>query len=259
MLNKKEQSELAEKFRCTFEDNSLYRLSPSSCMDESTLRVELLWIQQTMEAANLRAAASMLAKRYSFVAVAALYSFIVFQKKINASTENVLLHTEDAETMWLPKVFISEIEAIEVTEGNRKILLDELLDELFAHQIEPIWSALRKVTKISKLTLWENVAVYIHWLYDLLLANEEIDNVEVQKVLRYVLEEAEGHQFGSYHHNPLARYSSLPQYVEKVEKQKQEVRVRQTCCLSYQTGAKETYCRTCPVICKPKKGVIVRE
>lgn len=219
-------------------------------MDESTLRVELLWIQQTMEAANLRAAASMLAKRYSFVAVAALYSFIVFQKKINASTENVLLHTEDAETMWLPKVFISEIETIEVTEGNRKILLDELLDELFAHQIEPIWSALRKVTKISKLTLWENVAVYIHWLYDLLLENEEIDNVEVQKVLQYVLEEAEGHQFGSYHHNP------LPQYVEK---QKQEVRVRQTCCLSYQTGAKETYCRTCPVICKPKKGVIVHE
>ncbi|MED3943958.1 IucA/IucC family C-terminal-domain containing protein [Priestia megaterium] len=256
MLNKKEQSELAEKFRCTFKDNSLYRLSPSSCMDESTLRVELLWIQQTMEAANLRAAASMLAKRYSFVAVAALYSFIVFQKKINASTENVLLHTEDAETMWLPKVFISEIETIEVTEGNRKILLDELLDELFAHQIEPIWSALRKVTKISKLTLWENVAVYIHWLYDLLLANEEIDNVEVQKVLQYVLEEAEGHQFGSYHHNPLARYSPLPQYVEK---QKQEVRVRQTCCLSYQTGAKETYCRTCPVICKPKKGVIVHE
>ncbi|SDD88787.1 FhuF 2Fe-2S C-terminal domain-containing protein [Priestia aryabhattai B8W22] len=204
----------------------------------------------------MRAAASMLAKRYSFVAVAALYSFIVFQKKINASTENVLLHTEDAETMWLPKVFISEIETIEVTEGNRKILLDELLDELFAHQIEPIWSALRKVTKISKLTLWENVAVYIHWLYDLLLANEEIDNVEVQKVLQYVLEEAEGHQFGSYHHNPLARYSPLPQYVEK---QKQEVRVRQTCCLSYQTGAKETYCRTCPVICKPKKGVIVRE
>ncbi|MBY0090434.1 IucA/IucC family C-terminal-domain containing protein [Priestia megaterium] len=259
MLNKKEQSELAEKFRCTFEDNSLYRLSPSSCMDESTLRVELLWIQQTMEVANLRAAASMLAKRYSFVAVAALYSFIVFQKKINASTKNVSLHTEDAETMWLPKVFISEIETIEVTEDNRKILLDELLDELFAHQIEPIWSALRKVTKISKLTLWENVAVYIHWLYDLLLANEEIDNVEVQKVLRYVLEEAEGHQFGSYHHNPLARYSSLPQYVEKVEKQKQEVRVRQTCCLSYQTGAKETYCRTCPVICKPKKGVIVHE
>ncbi|WP_446688135.1 IucA/IucC family C-terminal-domain containing protein [Priestia megaterium] len=256
MLNKKEQSELAEKFRCTFKDNSLYRLSPSSCMDESTLRVELLWIQQTMEAANLRAAASMLAKRYSFVAVAALYSFIVFQKKINASTENVLLHTEDAETMWLPKVFISEIETIEVTEGNRKILLDELLDELFAHQIEPIWSALRKVTKISKLTLWENVAVYIHWLYGLLLANEEIDNVEVQKVLQYVLEEAEGHQFGSYHHNPLARYSPLPQYVEK---QKQEVRVRQTCCLSYQTGAKETYCRTCPVICKPKKGVIVHE
>ncbi|OLO36207.1 iron reductase [Priestia megaterium] len=259
MLNKKEQSELAEKFRCTFEDNSLYRLSPSSCMDESTLRVELLWIQQTMEVANLRAAASMLAKRYSFVAVAALYSFIVFQKKINASTKNVSLHTEDAETMWLPKVFISEIETIEVTEDNRKILLDELLDELFAHQIEPIWSALRKVTKISKLTLWENVAVYIHWLYDLLLANEEIDNVEVQKVLRYVLEEAEGHQFGSYHHNPLARYSSLPQYVEKVEEQKQEVRVRQTCCLSYQTGAKETYCRTCPVICKPKKGVIVHE
>jgi len=256
MLNKKEQSELAEKFRCTFKDNSLYRLSPSSCMDESTLRVELLWIQQTMEAANLRAAASMLAKRYSFVAVAALYSFIVFQKKINASTKNVSLHTEDAETMWLPKVFISEIETIEVTEDNRKILLDELLDELFAHQIEPIWSALRKVTKISKLTLWENVAVYIHWLYDLLLANEEIDNVEVQKVLQYVLEEAEGHQFGSYHHNPLARYSPLPQYVEK---QKQEVRVRQTCCLSYQTGAKETYCRTCPVICKPKKGVIVRE
>ncbi|MFE3891284.1 IucA/IucC family C-terminal-domain containing protein [Priestia sp. YIM B13446] len=256
MLNKKEQSELAEKFRCTFKDNSLYRLSTSSCMDESTLRMQLLWIQQTMEADNLRAAASMLAKRYSFVVVAALYSFIVFQKKINASTKNVSLHTEDAETMWLPKVFISETETKEVTEDNQKVLLDELLDELFAHHIEPIWSSLHKVTKISKLTLWENVAVYIHWLYDLLLANEEIENVQVQKNLRYVLEEAEGHHFGPYHHNPLSRYSSPPPYVKK---QKQEIRVRQTCCLSYQTGAKETYCQTCPVICKPKKGVIVHE
>ncbi|MFZ7823374.1 IucA/IucC family C-terminal-domain containing protein [Priestia sp. 40] len=256
MLNKKEQSELAEKFRCTFKDNSLYRLSPASCMDESKVKVQLLWIQETMEAASLRAAASMLAKRYSFVVVAALYSFIVFQKKINASTKNVSLHTEEVETVWLPKVFISEIETTEVTEDNREILLDELLDELFAHQIEPIWSVLRKVTKISKLTLWENVAVYIHWLDDLLLANEEIDNVQVQKNLRYVLEEAEGRHFGSYHHNPLARYSSSPQYIEK---QKQEIRGRQTCCLSYQTGAKETYCRTCPVICKPKKGVIAHE
>lgn len=225
-------------------------------MDESKVKVQLLWIQETMEAASLRAAASMLAKRYSFVVVAALYSFIVFQKKINASTKNVSLHTEQVETMWLPKVFISEIETTEVTEDNREILLDELLDELFAHQIEPMWSVLRKVTKISKLTLWENVAVYIHWLYDLLLANEEIDNVKVQKNLRYVLEEAEGRHFGSCHNNPLARYSSPPQYIEK---QKQEIRVRKTCCLSYQTGAKETYCRTCPVICKPKKGVTAHE
>ncbi|MED4010297.1 IucA/IucC family C-terminal-domain containing protein [Priestia aryabhattai] len=256
MLSRNEQSELAEKFRCTFKDNSLYRFSPASCMDESKVKVQLLWIQETMEAASLRAAASMLAKRYSFVVVAALYSFIVFQKKINASTKNVSLHTEQVETMWLPKVFISEIETTEVTEDNREILLDELLDELFAHQIEPMWSVLRKVTKISKLTLWENVAVYIHWLYDLLLANEEIDNVKVQKNLRYVLEEAEGRHFGSCHNNPLARYSSPPQYIEK---QKQEIRVRKTCCLSYQTGAKETYCRTCPVICKPKKGVTAHE
>ena len=49
-------------------------------MDESKVKVQLLWIQETMEAASLRAAASMLAKRYSFVVVAALYSFIVFQK-----------------------------------------------------------------------------------------------------------------------------------------------------------------------------------
>ncbi len=75
-----------------------------------------------------------------------------------------LLHTEDAETMWLPKVFISEIKTKEVTEDNRKILLDELLMNCLLINIEPIWSSLRKVTKISKLTLWENVAVYIHWL-----------------------------------------------------------------------------------------------
>lgn len=81
MLSRNEQSELAEKFRCTFKDNSLYRFSPASCMDESKVKVQLLWIQETMEAASLRAAASMLAKRYSFVVVAALYSFIVFQKR----------------------------------------------------------------------------------------------------------------------------------------------------------------------------------
>ncbi|TYR80050.1 iron reductase [Priestia megaterium] len=250
MLTIKEQTLLTEKFRVTFKQNAAHQIDASDCIDAQKMVHHLTFIQQQIEAPNLQVAASIFSKRYSFVVLSALYMFSVQDKKLNLSLQNVSLYTTNLDdSLWLPSIHYNNYEFDHVTGSNREKLREKLITELFAYHLEPIWLAIRHITKISKLTLWENIVVYIFWMYEMLLQDTSIErnHPAIKADLHYLLHEAKGSQFGSYHHNPLQRYHTPKQHVKHVQ---EPVRLRQTCCLSYQTAAKHQYCKTCPVLCK---------
>jgi siderophore-iron reductase FhuF len=220
----------------------------ASLLDESFLKDFLEKLALTIGAPSTKVAASIFIKRYAFLAVTALYSMSVWNKKLNVSIDNVSMESPNQGIPWLPSFSLKEMTAQDWNGEDRALWRDSVLKDLFANNIYPIIMALEKAFGISKLILWENIAVYLFWLYEKELKDNE--NSNVAEDFRYLLQEAEGSLFGQYNLNPLQRYYAEKTYVEEMD---EEIRLRKTCCYSYQLPAGKR-CKVCPCTHVTKDG-----
>ncbi|EDL62656.1 siderophore-iron reductase FhuF [Bacillus sp. SG-1] len=203
-----------------------------------------------------KALSSMLIKRYAFIAVISLFSFSVFNKKLNVAPENVFLVDGEKNGLWLPGFYLEDQAAQAVSEDREKAR-EEVAREVFRNHLFPLIEAVKKVSKLSNLITWENVAVYMFWVYEGLIEQEDLQHARerMREDFEWLLDDANAGLFGSYHRNPLARYYTPKQYVAE---QASELRIRKTCCFSYKLNDGEgSRCKTCPQTCnvKPQKGV----
>ncbi|QPA32844.1 siderophore-iron reductase FhuF [Thermaerobacillus caldiproteolyticus] len=238
MLLSPDEIKALEKFRLsTTRTASLLSIRVDRLFHERTLLSYLEAVQQKIRAANKTVAASIFMKRYSFIAVMSLYAMSVWNKRLSLSFDRIWIETDDEEKAWLPTFRFEKLE-YEVTDGNRNAWRQETIRLLFAEHIFPVIEQLQKMTKISPLTLWENTAIYIFWLYETLLKDEALEdiNARLRDDFQFVVQQADGTLFGSYPKNPLGRFW----------KETNGIRQRTTCCLHYQTAAR-SHCRTCPV------------
>ncbi|MGF2617689.1 siderophore-iron reductase FhuF [Rossellomorea vietnamensis] len=199
---------------------------------------------------------SLLLKRYAFLAVISLYTFSVFNKKLNVSPENVFLVDGEKNGLWMPGFYLQEQAAEPFT--DRESAREELTREVFRDHLYPLIETVKKVGRISNLITWENVAIYLFWVYEVLIEQNELDHVRerLEEDFHWLLSESNAALFGSYHQNPLARYHSKKQYVAE---QDSVMRVRKTCCFSYKLrGGESLRCSTCPQTCNVKKPKGVR-
>ncbi|MEH7253004.1 IucA/IucC family C-terminal-domain containing protein [Neobacillus niacini] len=188
-----------------------------------------------IEAPTERTAASIFIKRYAFIAVISLFAMTTSNKKMNLSLDNIEMEVAERGKDWLPMISLKNPSVEDWNGEDRNQWRKNVYRELFAYNLYPLIEHFEKTFKVSKLVLWENIAVYLLWLYETELKDNESPNV--QDDFRFLIEEAEGKLFGRYHHNPIQKYFSE----KKVE---DEVRIRKTCCFTYQLGSKR--CKTCP-------------
>ncbi|WHX78873.1 IucA/IucC family C-terminal-domain containing protein [Priestia flexa] len=235
MLNKKEQQALAEKFRATFIQTSAYEMKIADLADERKMESALSFVQDKIEAPNLRVVASIFAKRLGFVAAGCLYAFSVCQKRVDVQRLSLQAECED-DGLWLPQVYYPEQAITQVDVANRNEERKEIVTELLSEGFESIWNPLNQYTGISKRVLWENIAVYLLWLYDQLKKDNNVNQLQLEDDFTYLFYEAAGNQFGQYEVNPLRCYT--------------RAKSRQTCCLSYQLAGKKKYCKSCPILCR---------
>lgn len=186
-------------------------------------------LADSIGAPSEKVAASIFIKRYAFLAVFSLFSMSALNKKINMSLENIEMESAERGKAWLPLFSLKDF-SVEKWQGEeRHEWRKDVVKDLFAKNIYPIIDQLEKVFKISKLILWENIAVYIFWLYETEL-NENED-------FHFLMFEAEGELFGPLKRNPFQKYFS--------EKNVEGIRIRKTCCYSYQLPPGKR-CKTCP-------------
>ncbi|MGG3563676.1 siderophore-iron reductase FhuF [Neobacillus rhizosphaerae] len=235
-----------EKYRLSVKSADSFPIA--SLLDESFLNDFLAKLTLTIDAPSTKVAASIFIKRYAFLAVTALYSMSVWNKKLNVSIENVSMESPNQGKAWLPSFSLKEMTAQDWNGKDRSLWRDTVLRDLFANHIYPIILSLEKAVGISKLILWENMAVYLFWLYEKEL--KENENSNVADDFRYLLLEAEGSLFGQYNLNPLQRYYAEKTYVEERD---EEIRIRKTCCFSYQLPAGKR-CKICPCTHVSKDG-----
>ncbi|GGA38434.1 IucA/IucC family C-terminal-domain containing protein [Psychrobacillus lasiicapitis] len=230
------------KLRLTTERiHSSLSVEISEILEEQSISNYLDILSTHIGASNTKVAASLFVKRYSFLTVIYLYAMTAWNEKLNVSYKNISLETDDHDKLWLPNFHFHNLES-ETLHVDRNEWRSYCIEALFKEHISPILNLLSQTTKVSKLILWENIAVYIYWLYGTVLTEEEpIEIVNRSKEdFQFIMNKAPGHLFGDYDINPLNRYCHEGQGIE--------VR-RSTCCYSHLTNSKK-YCKTCPHQCK---------
>ena len=250
-LSASEIKELS-KFRFASElPDEITPIAFTSLLDESSMNSLLKKLEAEMSAHDLKTPASVWMKRHAFLAVIYLYAMSVFNKQLNAAPDSLLLVEMKKDGLWLPDFYFKSKSALLCPDESRDEWRREAVRHLFEDNIFPMMETLGKAAKISKLILWENVAVYIYWLYEKVVAEhvDEAIKARAAEDFDYVIRLAPGSLFGNYHQNPLARYYTEPVYHEDTSSY---VRVRKTCCFTYKLNAKG-FCKTCPKICGPKK------
>ncbi|WP_207975518.1 IucA/IucC family C-terminal-domain containing protein [Metabacillus bambusae] len=185
---------------------------------------------------------SMLVKRYAFIAALVLYAMSAFDKGIDSSIQNVSLQTDESDPLWLPSFYFDNLEV--TTPGIDRIQWrTTVVQTLFLENIAKVITSISKQAKVAKAILWENIAVYIFWMYETLLQNDSFSQeqlVKIQEDFYYVIHDAPPQLFGTKARNPLSQYDRPKQ---------NDVRLRKTCCLFYLTSKNDDRCTTCPIEC----------
>ncbi|WP_051633814.1 siderophore-iron reductase FhuF [Bacillus sp. UNC41MFS5] len=222
------------RFHLSLEDS----FNVADLLDETYLKDFLKNLSAAIGAPSEKIAASIFIKRYAFLAVMSLYTMTALNKKLNVSLDNIKMESAVQGKDWLPGISLKDATLQEWDGNNRSKWRESVLKDLFANNIYPLISQMEKTVGISKLILWENIAVYLFWLYETELKDQNL----VAEDFRYLILEAEGKLFGRYNKNPLQKYFAEKTYLEEWST---EVRVRKTCCFTYQLPAGKR-CKTCP-------------
>ncbi len=218
-------------------------------LDDQFLMKFMKNLADVIKAPSEKAAASIFIKRYSFVAVMSLYAMSVWNKKIDISLDKLKMELPEKDKEWLPLFSLKEVYIEDWKGTNRTGWRRRVFHDLFAENICLLIEKFEKTFHISSLVLWENIAVYLFWLYETEL--KDIVNNQISEDFRYLILEAEGQLFGRYNENPLQKYFSEKTYASD---RGEEVRVRKTCCFNYQLQGSLMRCKTCPCTYKVKGG-----
>ncbi|WP_053360489.1 IucA/IucC family C-terminal-domain containing protein [Bacillus sp. FJAT-27251] len=243
-MTPQEREELS-RFRYTPELKDRDKTNIGALLEEEALLSFLEGVKQEIQAPDLRVAASVFTKYFAFIPVIYLYSLSAWDKKLAVSLDQLWLQSNERDGKWLPEYFFQDVRVEKRADEDRNAWRDEALKHLFSEIVFPIVDQLSTKMHLSRYILWENISVYISWLYRNILNPAEAPRAAED--FEYLVQKAPGRLFGPYDRNPLQLYHAEPEYLEEAS---EHVYVRKTCCLTYKLGEKRTYCRTCPLYCR---------
>ncbi|KOO37111.1 hypothetical protein AMD01_21725 [Priestia koreensis] len=229
----KDQLQSLSKFRLVSEcTDALIKVSGTSLVKTEKLKVVLMSLQEYLALPSLKVAASIFVKRYSFFILMHFYALSVWRKRLRLSAEDIELEVgNERERLWIPSFYASAVLYEMVPQANHLSSLEAIIET----HIAPIFHQLQSLTNIPQKVMWENLYVYVKWMYEQLLKDDTLASIHksIQADYDYLMDEAQGASFGTVH-NPFKQFHSLQGK-------------RQTCCYSY-CMEKKKYCSNCPIL-----------
>lgn len=220
-------------------------------LNERTLMHYLNEISDDLGTDSVFVAASQFMKRMGYIlTVPFLYSLTILDKKLTDHLSDSLIVSKVENQKWMPNLYISEDSRLGtsiVSLNTRK----EVINELF-EQITLLIDKVAKVSLVPKSILWENVAIYVYWLYETKLKEAEflIYQHQIEQDFSYILHEMSAEIF-QQHHNPIEYFHSQRQ---QNDEESSQPRMRKTCCFYYKTSQSNgKFCGGCPKKCHMDK------
>ncbi|QFT90504.1 Ferric iron reductase FhuF-like transporter [Bacillus sp. THAF10] len=219
-------------------------ISLSTLIHEGTV-VYLNKVKLSLGTNDLDVAASLLMKRLGFLAVNCLVTMTVFNKTMKLNAKDIWIDSYVENDIWLPKLRYTNLLVEEAPSHNREGWRQRHFEALFGGIFTPLINRMAQEAKVSRQTLWENVMLYVYWMYESVLPNLELD-APYQEEDFTSLCQANPSIFGM-RRNPAATFYKPKTFVEKHQT---HIRVRTTCCYYYKTTEEGTKCSTCPLNCE---------
>ena len=171
----------------------------SSLIDPQQIKVILEAIGDKIGAPNLRIAGSMLVKRMAFYAVIHLHAMTVLCKKLHVDYRNIQLVENGSSELWLPDFYLGSLD-IEIEHGDRSSWRDGIIRETFQAILNPLIQLIAKEIKLSERVMWENIALYLFWLYEELIRSSEDEELKekAKEDFQFLIHDAPGELFGDY-------------------------------------------------------------
>ncbi len=219
-------------------------LDPACCKDI------LQSLTPVIGSPSLRITASLLSKRLAFLTTAvSAYAMSAYDRGLNLSVDNVYLEYGHREGVWQSRLPLRDLSVTTPALAQRETWRQQLMQQLFAQLLAPLWHSFAAASKVPLPVLWENTAVRVYSLYERRLA--KIDCPQRQAVIRadfhYLLHHAPTQVFG-IKENPLARNLWPKQLLTP---DAPPVRFRKTCCYYHKASTPQEFCTVCPLL-RPK-------
>ncbi|MDQ0350213.1 ferric iron reductase protein FhuF [Alkalibacillus filiformis] len=242
-LTNSQFNDLSENFRIESDkDPNMFALS--KLRDEQFLCEVLEEAKVDFDTNNLFIAASQFIKRIGFLIVApTLYNLTKYNQWLSASWTNQYIIPRVHNNQWIPNLYLDHHTVTPIDETSRKKLLKQYLEQLFT-DISTLIENVSSISRVPKPILWENIAVYIYWLYEVKLS-EEIDEDIMARVhhdFRLLIYELEAKQFQESF-QPLKRFHGIKRLVSLDD---DPIRIRRTCCFYYEVNVGHNFCNNCP-------------
>jgi ferric iron reductase protein FhuF len=200
-------------------------------------------ITKKLKSPSLAVTASQFSKRYAFLAVLpTLYAMSVYNKGLAIQMENCHIESATINQNWLPKLRLSNWTVTEAGQARQRFR-EELIYTLFARNVAQVLRKLSQCTGISSAILWENIAIYVYWLYETML--KDVDKAikeQVREDFHYLTGQAPSYLFAETF-QPIAKFFAEKR---KTSFSEQPIRLRQTCCLYYILDPEGACCTACP-------------
>jgi len=191
---------------------------------------------------TLKVTASLLGKRIAFLSsAAALYAMTVFDKGLDLSLGNTILEYQH-DGKWQSRMPLIDLTATRPPAGKRPQWREQIVRQLFAENLAPLWAALSAASGVSPKILWENTAVRIYSQYErhMIASAGQDKQARIQEDFDYLLH-APASVFG-VKDNPLAQY-----HFAHTQCDGKLIRIRKTCCFYLRATTPPEYCSVCPL------------
>lgn len=252
-LTEQEREFLSRRFGLIFADGASLHEDPvpvADLLEPETCAAYLDRFAEEIGSPSRRVTASMLAKRYAFLALSpVLYAMTIHGKglKLDLGSCGLVFPPKSPDAQGgsrFPNLVVAKLPVVEPEAGKRREWREEIVRGIFAGHLSLLVRALASVGKAPPATLWENAAVRIVPIYEDALenANGPEEASRIRDDYAYVAR-ADGASLFGERRNPLLPFTDPAAFGVPG---RSRVRVRRTCC-HYDEISSE-YCRACPKV-----------
>ncbi|WP_054754494.1 hypothetical protein [Piscibacillus salipiscarius] len=169
-----------------------------------------------------------------------LYLLTVHDMKLNLSFNRAAIVPNRVGDKWLPNLYMDDLEVELIEPSLREDERRKLTEELFA-KMDQLVNVFNKVSRVPKPNLWENISIYVYWLYEKKLKDERFAEVaeRVDSDYQYLI-------FGMSSDIFSDDCNQLTNFYWGRRIKEDGTRIRRTCCFYYGANSDRKCCKTCP-------------